>query len=377
MKKTLLITVDFSPNVGGVATYLSKLCERLPEDRIFVLAPTQKDSSEFDNVQKYKIFRRKLLSTSPLIWPKWIFLIKTAREIVKKERIEQIIVGQILPIGTVALIAKIIFKIPYVLSTHAMDITILKRSNWKTWLAKKIVKQASWVTTVSEFTKQKLLELGADPNHISIISPATDITQINQNNVVERLKREYGLYNKNILLTIGRLVHRKGHIHVLKSLKTVLKQLPNTVYIIGSDGPCRNELESFIKQNNLVKNVILVGTIPNDKLASYYRLADIFVMPTTEPENGDLEGFGIVYLEANAFGRPVIASRIGGVEDSVVHEQTGLLINSDNVTELSEAIIRLLTDKKLAERLGNNGYQRVISSFNWESRAKEFDTILS
>ena len=357
--------------------YLKELCTRLVRDKIVDLAPQHKEANDFDKNQSYQIYRKKLLSTFPLIWPKWIFLIWKVRGIVKKEGIEQILVGQILPLGTVSLILKKIWNIPFTLSTHAMDVTILKNSKRKSWLARKIIKNSQKIITVSKFTYQELIKLGTEHEKISIISPATDIDKRCYSDKQGEISNRHHLKDKLILLTVGRIVKRKGHLQVLKSLSSIIQKYPNLVYLIGSEGPAKKVLQDYISKNNLENNVIFLGEIPESDLPSYYKIADIFVMPTLNLENGDKEGFGIVYLEANAFGKPVIATRSGGVEDAVIHEQTGLLVNPDDSAELTGAITRLLDDQALARKLGEQGQNRVKAQFDWESRAEKLIKVLS
>ncbi|MBU0612749.1 glycosyltransferase family 4 protein [Patescibacteria group bacterium] len=376
MLKTLLITTDFPPRIGGVAEYLSQISSRLPSSSISVFAQPEKDSGKFDSEQHYRIYRENFYFTSHFIWPKWLLLLFSARKLIKKDGFQQILVGQILPVGTVALLINLFFGIPYVVSTHAMDITILSNSRKKTRLAKEILKHSRQIVTVSHFTKKKLTELGVEEEKICIISPGTDLLERNTEDFQDRIIEEFGLNGKRILLTVGRIVERKGHIEVLKSLPFIIKKIPNTHYIITSNGPYKKDLEIFIDKNHLRNYVTFVGEVSRDQLSSFYRLAEVFVMPTIMLANSDVEGFGIVYLEANAFGKPVVGYDTGGVGDAIVNRKTGILIEPRNPSEIAKNIIRLFEDTNYANKLGKQGRIRVESEFTWEVRAEKFKDIL-
>jgi len=341
----------------------------LPKEKIVVLAPKSSGSDEFDNGQSYRIYRKKFFSTSPLIWPKWLHLFLIVREIIKREGIQQILVGQILPIGSVALFFKWVLKIPFVLSTHAMDIIMLKNYRRKTWLARRIIKHARKIITVSEFTFQALLRLGADKQKLSIITPATNIYSEPAPDKQTEIRKRYGLEGKKILLTIGRLVKRKGHLEVLKSLPEILEKYPNLAYLVGSDGPEKQSLKEYVEKFNLGNYVFFTGEIRKEELPSFYRIADIFIMPTLELDDGDVEGFGIVYLEANAFAKPVIASKSGGTANAVIDNKTGLLVNPLNPGEIALAVRKLLDDQNLSAKLGKQGQERVFHNFTWEKQS--------
>ena len=380
MTKTLLITLDFPPRVGGVATYLSELCRRLPSEKCVVLAPPYDNSDDFDQSQPYQIYRKKLISKSPLIWPKWLPLLYWTYKIIRQEKIKYIQAGQILPIGTVALLINKIFNIPYLVYTYAMDVTIIKDSSRRKKLAQKILKKAKHIATISQFTKKELLNLGTDESKIVMVYPCSEIWQqvpANIEDIKNSIIKKYKLTHKTILLTIGRLEERKGHDMVIKALPQVLKEIPDLVYIIGSQGPHELKLKDLVLQYQLSEHIIFAGPIPQKELPAYYQLCDVFIMCSRVLSNRDAEGFGIVYLEANAFGKPVIAGRSGGVEDAVIHEQTGILVNPTETNEISQAIIKLLNNQSLANQLGQQGQQRALQQFQWSDQAKKVINILS
>jgi len=363
MKKALLITIDFPPRVGGVANYLSNICSNVPSDKIVVLVSKEKKSDEFDKKQSYKIYRHKLLfKYLPL---KWLRAFWPVLKIVRKEKIEIIHTSHVLPIGYVAYLFKKAFKIPYIVYTHGLDILHPQSNDRKKHWLKKILQNAEQVIANSSFTANEVNKLGIQQEKIKIINPCLDLSEYQEptEEDIKKLKSKYNLENKKVLLTIGRLVERKGIDMVIKSLPEVLKQIPNLVYVIAGNGSDKKRLEGLIKECNLENKVIFVGKIELEKLNLYYSLADIFIMASRQLANGDVEGFGIVYLEANLYGKPVIAGRSGGVPDAVEDGVNGLLVNPESVEEISKAIIKLFQDQELYNSLAEQGRTRVNGKF--------------
>lgn len=365
MKKTLLVTLEYPPSVGGVATYYAHLVSELPSDSIVVL----------HNNDDALLFRR--------LWPRWLKALWSTWRTIRREGIECLLVGQILPLGTVALILHKLTGIPYIVMTHAMDVTLPfsnEGSARKQKLVKKILKHASAVTTVSQFTKQHLVTLGVPESQIHIVSPCPHITPETFPVTVDEVvafDKEHQLDGKRVILSVGRLVERKGVDRVIEAMAMIKTQHPNALYVIAGNGQYAYELKKIVERLSLQKHVYFVGKLSDQELAKWYQRCDLFIMPSRQLSNRDVEGFGIVYLEANSFGKPVIGGKSGGVADAVTHEETGLLVDPNNVAEITAAIDRLLTDAPLATRLGNQGMQRVRAEFQWSQQARRLEQLIS
>ena len=145
----------------------------------------------------------------------------------------------------------------------------------------------------------------------------------------------------------------------------VLKDVPKTVFVIGGDGSLRSYHESLAKELKVSENVLFTRHIPQEELPRFYAACDIFVIPSV------VEAFGLVTIEAMACGKPVIAGRSGGVEEAVVDGKTGILVEPENVSDIREAVLRLLRDEVYAQKLGSDGFTRVRQQFNWKSRSEE------
>ncbi|HEX9664467.1 MAG TPA: glycosyltransferase family 4 protein [Patescibacteria group bacterium] len=251
-----------------------------------------------------------------------------------------------------------------------------QRTGRKKYLLKKILDNADRIVTVSQFNVEQLKKININPERIFLIPPGLTPPEAVTEEKLNDLRQRFQLADKKKLLTIGRLVARKGHDQVVRALPAVLKKIPNLVYIIAGDGDYRQDLERLVSQNNLENQVIFTGRVSETDKSALYDLADVFIMPSRQIDDFDVEGFGIVFLEAGHYGKPVIAGQSGGVADAVVDGQTGLLVDPENINEISQAIIKLLTDPELADKLGRQGQQRVIAEFNWKNQAAKLCTIL-
>ena len=182
--------------------------------------------------------------------------------------------------------------------------------------------------------------------------------------------------DKKIILTVGRLVKRKGHEYVLRALPGVLAQEPDVVYCIISDGPYRKELEALTAELGMQQHVVFTGTLSPEDIAQWYAACAVFIM-TPEDIAGDIEGFGIVYLEAQSFGKPVIGTRVSGVVEAVADGVTGVLVEQRDTVAIQHAIVRIVADTDFARRLGEAGKHRVAESFQWKHQAEKLQYVLS
>lgn len=291
--------------------------------------------------------------------------------LIKKHKIDVVFFTNWIPYGVLGLIYDKILKIPYFLCAHGKEVLFAKpktlRKKVSSLLQKLIFNKAKKIFAVSNFTKNELMKIGVHENKISVIKNGVNIYQ--KSNIIEcnEIKDKYGLSGKQIILTVARLDVHKGQDMVLKALPSVLKLIQNAHYVIVGTGSEEGKLRNLINDYGLNNNVTITGFIPEEELKKFYSICDIFIMTSRYLKNKkSIEGFGLTFLEANSFGKPVIGGNTGGIPDAIVDGETGLLVDPENVQEISESIIKLLSDKELSLRLGENGKERVSNSFTWE-----------
>jgi phosphatidylinositol alpha-1,6-mannosyltransferase len=383
MKKILIATIEFPPQKGGIANYLAGLAGALPQDKIAVLC--QKNPLSIPPLKKggrggfsekgeiYKIYRRKLLSK--ILWPKWLPIIWHLWRVARREKVEAILVGQVLPVGTAAMIVKKFLGIPYFVSCHGMDILTAAENPRKKKLMNKILEQASGIVANSEFTKNELINLGVPEKKIIVIYPCVANEDEIAPEKVNEIKNRLGLVDKKIILTVGRLVARKGQSMMVEAMPAILKSVPQAIYVIIGDGPESEKLKVKSEKLKLENEVLLLGEVAEERKNAFYQLCDVFVM-TPRQIGADVEGFGTVYLEANSFGKPVVAGRSGGVSEAVVDGATGLIVDPENINQIADAVIKILSDENLAKKLGERGREVVEEKFRWSIQTDKLKKLL-
>lgn len=366
MKKSLFIVNDFPPILGGQATYFYSLWKNLPCQKIVVLAPKVSGCERFDKKQNFEIIRKKYLFSIPFLGRilKIILPLLFSLIIIQKRKVNIIHCGHVLSTGIIGLILKFTVKKPYIVYTFAADILEFQKYKLIDRLMLIILKNAYKIISISDFTKRKLIERGIESKKIVKISPCIDLAKFNPDISPEGIIKKYDLQDKKAILTIARLVKRKGHDFVIKAFPKVLEKAPNAVYLIVGDGPYLNELKKIVRNLRLENEVIFAGSVSNEKTAEYYNACDVFIMANREiKERGDIEGFGIVFLEANACGKPVIGGRSGGAVEAIVDGETGLLLDSENALEIADNLINLLINPEYAKALGKRGRLRIERKF--------------
>lgn len=369
MKRTLIISLEYPPQIGGIATYVHDLANALDPASVLVLAPPMKDSQAWDEAQPYNIIRHEFYYPK-FIWPRWWKLLRLVKRIVREQGIELIMVHHILPVGTVAMQIFKSFGVPYIVFSHGTDMVAASSVPRKKKLASLIGQKSAQVITNSENLKMRLLEKFpelAPKTSVLYPCPDADFMVAPPAEEIENLKHLYALEGKQVILTISRFIEGKGFPHLLRVMPEILQQVPHLVWMIIGDGEAakRDEILREIQARNLQNIVRFVGVIPHAELKKFYYLADLFVL-LTHPDGGMEEGLGLVFLEAAAAGRPVVAGRSGGVEEAVINGQTGVVVDVLNDPEsIVSAIVGMIKDKESAKALGIAGQNRMREQFNW------------
>lgn len=240
----------------------------------------------------------------------------------------------------------------------------------KRLLFTRLYPMADRIIANSRYTAGLLEARGIERGKIDVILPGIDVSLFSRPADPRMIRRRYRLDSKRVLLTVGSLSARKGHRLVLAALPTILKRAPDTVYLVVGEGEMRPELEREIEQRGLSRNVILAGACMDEELPHFYDACDVFLLPNTQ-QGSLVEGFGIVYLEAGARGKPVIGCRNAGVPEAVVDGVTGCLIDRFDAGLLADAVLNLLTDRDRADRLGREGRRRSLAEFGYDRLGRQ------
>lgn len=384
--KTLLFTLEYPPFYGGIANYYGNLIKFWPKpDSIFILHNNQG-----------KLINNKL----PCL--KWLPALTSLYQTIKAEKINHIIVGHILPLGTAAWLIKLIIGTPYSVILHGMDFAYCQRSWRKNRLALKILNKADNIICANNYlaeqvknfinpiTCRKVLHPTASTTYyygnpaaetvehssnrvnktsadkIIVVNPGITLARSANNNLINKLKSAYSLKNKIILFSLGRLVLRKGFDQVIELMPELQKDYPDLYYFIAGAGPDETLLKELAHKN---EHIIFLDQISDEEKQAWLNLCDIFIMPSRNIA-GDYEGFGIVYLEANLCAKPVIAGNSGGVTDAVIDGLNGLLVDPLNRNQIAQTIIKLIQNPALRQKLGQQGKERVLREFSWQKQIR-------
>lgn len=349
-KKILFLTMDYPPDRGGVARYYGEIVAQWGAG-LDVLA----DST--------KLFWR--------LWPKWYPALNWLSREAKKNLTEMVWVGQVLPLGYPAWWLKKRQGIPYLVFTHGVDILLPQASWWKKMWLKIILQGAKTVVANSLFTKRELIKLGVKEENIVVVYPCADWTKQQSLGLNKKDMEKVAGKKDKVLLSVGRLIKRKGFDRVIKIMPRLLKRVPKLKYVIIGNGSeyqnCKTEIENL----GLSGSVIIRDNVDDAELIQWYERSNVFVMPC-EQLGGDVEGFGMVFLEAASYGLPVVAGRSGGALETVHHGYGGFIVEPDSTEELYQSLVRLLTDDTFAHRLGLYGQEWSKKHFKWEREIAKF-----
>ncbi len=356
--KVLLATNGFLPEVGGVQTYCYQLAKNLFSlgEEIIVLAPRTEGDAVFDKRERFKIIRTEKKVCSRLAF---LFLLK-------RKRIEKILVGHGSHYVRLAFLANLLLNTPYYVIVHLEEILLSERKK----IIQKSFSRANKVITVSHFAKEKLVEIGIPENKIVVIPNGVDPVKFNPRLDSSPIRKKHNLENKKVILTVARLGEHKGHANVIRALPQVLEKVSEAIYLVVGPGEEESRLNGLVKKLGLNDRVIFTGEVEEEELPLYYAACDVFIMPS------DIEGFGIVFLEANACGKPVIGGKVGGITDAIIDGATGLLVDPFDINQIANALIKLLTKPGLAQKLGEKGRERIEKELNWKRMAQRIRKII-
>jgi phosphatidylinositol alpha-1,6-mannosyltransferase len=361
--KILIYTHEFPPSAGGAGVYSYGIAKELSGLNHEVIVLTRSYSVLFDKKEPFKIIRKNR---------RWLvlFLIYYLRKykpdhLLVTDRISQQDCSN----------ARIFLPFKYSVVVHGSEVLMHPQTSQP---YKRLWEKASRVMPVSEYTKRLLISSAKIPaDKTSVVHGGIDLQNFSGKSNAAETKKKLGISDQKVILTLARLSPRKGQDIVIKSLSQIIKKVPNIKYIIAGEGEELEKLKNLVNEYKLNNHVIFVGHVPYCELPDYYDLCDVFVMPSRQ-EGKRFEGFGLSFLEANARGKPVIGGNHGGVPEAIVQGQTGLLVDPYSTDDLSNAIIKLLTDTELAQKMGRQGKERVFSDFSWENTARKIiETIKS
>jgi phosphatidylinositol alpha-1,6-mannosyltransferase len=366
----LLVTEYFAPHPGGTAVYYYELVRRMPEVHWTVVARRHPQAASFDRRQPFRIVRTPFLPIPKVrMAVEWVAQLLVALWVTARDRVEVVHAGQLFPVGLAVYLIHRLTSVPYVVYVHGEELTTLGRAAVAGWAIRKVLSRALAVFVNSRFTWGQARAAGVPEARLHLVRPGVDLSRFRPGDGA-RWRARYGVRGQAVLLTVGRLVPRKGQDTVIRILPEVARQVPVVYWVAGEGtGAERTRLERLAQEHGVSELVRFLGPVPDGELPALYAACDVFVMLNRTTRGGDVEGFGMVFLEAGACGRPVVGGASGGAVEAVRHGVTGYLVREGDEDAAVHALLRLLRDPNLRERMGKAGRQWA-SRHGWESRAQ-------
>lgn len=365
MRRTLLVTNDFPPRVGGIQSYLYEIATRLPVGKLTVLASDYPGAADFDRDQPFPVVR---YPTSMLLPTRGVT--RRAAELVSDQRIDAAWFGAAAPLGLMAPSLRKVGIRRVVASTHGHEVGWSMMPGTRQML-RKIGSESDVVTFVSRYSRRRIASACGPNAALEALSPGVDADHFRPDAAARaRLRARYGLGDAPTAVCVSRLVPRKGQDELIAVWPTVVRVRPGARLLIVGGGSDEARIRRLAAGSPVSDLITITGTVPNVELSAHFQAGDVFAMPCRTRGGGlDVEGLGIVFLEASASGLPVIAGDSGGAPETVIHGETGLVVAGRNRSDITAALVRLLGDPRLAQRWGAAGRRWVKEQWTWAASA--------
>ena len=370
MNKTLVLSRVFPPQIGGSGRWMWELYSRMPADDFVVVAGTWPGCEEFDESQSLPIVRMplQLNSWGAFGWRRgaaYYSNYKRLHELVRDHCVQTIHAGCCLPEGFLAWMLRRRYGIPYLVYVHGEELNVARSSRELTWMTRRVFGNAQTIVANSHNTARLLqADWNAAVHRIRVLHPGVDTQRFRPAPPDLAARRRLGWGERRVILSVGRLQRRKGHEQILRALPEIRQAVPEVLFAIVGEGEERERLCHLIDQLGVHCRVLLHGELAGDDLLTAYQQCDLIALANREVD-GDIEGFGIVLLEAQACGKPVVAGKSGGTAETMDPPETGLVIDGSDVAVVASTIQELLLDGERRQWMGVAARRWVVERFDW------------
>lgn len=377
MRRTLLVSNDFPPRPGGIQAYLHALASRLDPDDLVVYAPSWDREgarhTDFDVRQPFEVVRHptSLMLPTPDV-------LSRASELLRTRRLDAVWFGAAAPLALLAPALRRAGAERVVACTHGHEVGWSMLPGARGAL-RRIGTGCDVVTYVSKYTRGRFASAFGPMAGLEYLPSGVDPDEFRPDaGAREEIRRRYGLTSRPTIVCVSRLVPRKGQDMLVRALPEIRRRVPDAALLLVGGGPYRKRLRQLAEAHGVVDDVMLTGSVPWPELPAHYAAGDVFAMPARTRGKGlDVEGLGIVYLEASATGLPVVAGRSGGAPETVRDEVTGHVVDGRDVGQLTDTLAALLADPARARRMGEAGRAWVRDNWRWDQLAHQLAGLLS
>ncbi|MEU1685042.1 glycosyltransferase family 4 protein [Micromonospora sp. NPDC005707] len=373
MSRTLLITNDFPPRPGGIQSFVHHLAVRQPPGSVVVYASSWRGAAKFDADQPFEVVRErtKVLLPTPLV-------ARRAARLARAYDCDTVWFGAAAPLGLLAAGLRRRAGI-----RRAVALTHGHEAGWATLpgartALRRIGRGVDVTTYLGEYTRVRLARVLDGVTELRRLAPGVDVDTYHPAVDGERVRLRLGLADRPVVVCVSRLVPRKGQDMLIRAMPEIRRRVPDAALLVVGGGPYRATLAKLARQTGVERDVVFTGSVPSAELPAHYAAGDVYAMPCRTRNRGlDVEGLGIVYLEASATGLPVVAGDSGGAPDAVREGETGYVVRGRDVAQLADRVATLLADRDLARQLGAAGRAWVEREWRWETQAERMAALLA
>lgn len=373
MSRILLVTNDFPPRPGGIQSFLHGLVSRMPTEDVIVYTSQWRDWKDWDATQPFTVVRE---STSVLLPTPQVR--HRAVSLMQEHQCDAVWFGAAAPLGLIGPAVRRAGAKRVVATTHGHEVGWAAAPGARQ-LLRRIASGVDTLTYLGDYTRARLAAaIGPDNvGKLHQLTPGVD-DDIFRPGLGEELREELGLGDRPVVVCVSRLMPRKGQDTLIRALPAIQERAPRATLLFVGGGPARRGLERLAAANGVGGSVVFTGSVPWAMLPSYYDVGDVFAMPCRTRLGGiDVEGLGMVFLEAAACGLPVVAGDSGGAPDTVVDGETGFVVNGARVESVARAVADLLFDPDLAARMGARGRDWVRQRWSWQRSVATIQELLA
>lgn len=362
--RTLVVTNDFPPRPGGIQAFVHQLAVRQPAGSIVVYASSYEGAAAFDAAQPFPVVRHPagLLLPSP-------DTLRRVSAVVRAEHCDTVWFGAAAPLGLLTRGLRAAGVQRVVASTHGHEAGWAVLPGART-LMHRIARDVDLLTYLGEYTGRLLARRLGRCAQLRRIPPGVEAETFHPGADGPSVRARLGLAGRPTVVCVSRLVPRKGQDVLIRALPAIRRRVPDAALLIVGGGPDMPRLQRLAAQAGVADDVVFTGSVPWEDLPAHYAAGHVFAMPCRRRLAGlDVEGLGIVYLEASATGLPVVAGEAGGAPDAVLHGQTGYLVDGRSVAAVADPLVELLADPARAREMGQQGRAWVETEWRWEAQA--------
>jgi phosphatidylinositol alpha-1,6-mannosyltransferase len=376
--RVLCITNDFGPRAGGIETFVHGLIERMPYGSVTVYTSSQGDTSQFD-ASWLKNFGVSVIRDKSKILLPTPRVLRITQRLVREEKFTAIFFGAAAPLGLLAHGLRRAGAVRLVALTHGHEVWWAKVWPFK-FLLRRIGSGLDAMTYLGGYTKGEIAKAlkRKDQESLVHIAPGIDTVHFSPQGDLSELRKKLELHGKRLIVSVGRLVHRKGQDTLVEALPQIIEEFPDAHLLFIGVGPHLQYIHKRAIELGVLSHISFAGRVPYDEIPQFIGLGEIFAMPSRSRLAGlEVEGLGIVYLEASACGLPVVGGKSGGAPDALLEGETGFAVDGRNSADVAEAILRLLRDPEMGLQMGKRGREWIIENWEWKRWSREFNALFT